>query len=181
MNFHRPESFNETPKNVVPDFNLCRNIGFVDRYKPKLIVTKKKRGKAIDWTTLEQELHVFDLNVVIVNVWNVNKGIRLGRSPSIFWTLEESMELSELEHTIMRLIEKGSITEEYAVDMFRQEQLFKDSFEKLQTEYKNKEIVVCGNEIFVADSFDEALQKARSKYPNRPFYSRSPTKEPITF
>lgn len=184
MSFHHGESFNEAPKNVVLDFSVDRNFGFVDRQQPKFrisVIPKRKKGKALEWTTLEQEPRIFYPMAVIMNIWNTNKAIRLGITPPVFSTLQESMQISELEHTIMRLIEKGSITEEYAVDMFRQEQIFNDNFEKLQTQYKNKEIVVCGDEIFIGDSFDEALQKATAKYPNRPFYAYSSKKESITF
>ncbi len=178
------DSFNELPKSIMHDINVNRNFEFVDGKQPNRAIkipARKKRGKAIEWTTLEQELHEFDPTIVVLNVWNVNKSIRVGITPAIFSTSEEEREISELEYTIMGLIKNGSITEDNAVDMFTQEQIFNDKFEELKMKHADKEIIVCGNEIFLGDSFEEALEKARSKHQNRLFYSYSPTKEPITF
>lgn len=54
-----------------------------------------------------------------------------------------------------RLVKTLVVTSNY-VHVFQQEQLFKDDFERIQKEYPEKDIVVCGGEVFVCDTLEDA-------------------------
>lgn len=125
-----------------------------------------------------------DIMVLIYHVpsvdplhWNVNDHVNANKTPEEFTSLKVTQELSEFEKSMMELVTEGLATEEYVQDVFKQEQIFKDNFERSTREHPNEAIVVCGDEIFVGDSLDDLESKAQKKYPDRPPYSYSPTIE----
>ncbi len=81
------------------------------------------------------------------------------------------------EQSLIDLLKEGLITRDYMQDLFKQEQIFKDNLEQIKKDFPNKTIVVCGDEIFEADTLKEAERKAHDKYSGRPTYSYSPIVE----
>ncbi len=112
--------------------------------------------------------------------WTVDEQVNTGRTPDVYTSqelLQEQDEPSGFEKSMIELLKEGLVTSDYVQDVFQQEQLFKDNFERVKKEFPNKDIAVCGGEIFVGDTLKDAEKKAHDKYKNRPTYSYSPTIE----
>ncbi len=91
--------------------------------------------------------------------------------------LKEEDERTDFEKSMAELFSEGLVTLDYIQDVFEQEQIFKNNFERIQKDFPDKYIVVCGGEIFDGETLKDAETKARERYKNRPTYSYSPTTE----
>lgn len=109
--------------------------------------------------------------------WIVNDRFDMSRTPDVYTNFKEQDEPSAFEKSMEGLLKEGVVTYDYVQDIFQQEQLFKDNFERIKKEFPDKDIVVCGGEIFVGETLEDAEGIARDKYKNRPTYSYSPTIE----
>lgn len=109
--------------------------------------------------------------------WELNDFITDTSTPEVFTTVEPEQELSEFERSMMELVKEGLASDEYVQDVFQQEQIFRDNFDRINKENPNHAIVVCGGEIFVGDSIKELEKQAKAKYPKRPTYSYTPSVE----
>lgn len=137
-------------------------------------------GKSREYPTIGR-MYGFDSLLQIIIVDFTNNKIHSTRTPFSTLTYRVSLPISDLEQTIAELIKKGTINEKYIVDLFTQEALFESKRKELESKYQNKEIVVCGGEIFSGDDLDKLINDANMKYPNRPFYSHSFKHEYSTF
>jgi hypothetical protein len=128
-----------------------------------------------------QPTNVWTSGCAVVGISNLSQG-------SIFdWKVDQQVhvniiignqdERSDFEKSVAELFSKGLVTLDYVQDVFKQEQIFRDNFERIQMDYPNKYIVVCGGEIFDGETLKDAETKAYEKYRNRPTYSYSPTVE----
>ena len=111
----------------------------------------------------------------------INLRIYTYYTPITLPTFEIKQPITDVEETIAKLLQKGTIDESYAVVFFTQEAIFENKKSELQKQYTDKIIVVCGSQIFIGDNFDEAERKAQAKYPDQPFFSHSFKKEYSTF
>jgi hypothetical protein len=101
----------------------------------------------------------------------------MSRTPDVYTSFEEQDELSAFEESMTELLKEGLVTSDYVQDVFQQEQVFKDNFERIKKEFPDKDIVVCAGEIFAGETLKDAERKAHDKFGNRPTYSYSPTVE----
>lgn len=122
---------------------------------------------------------------ITIRIYTLNSLMQSGRTltPEYFFegntassiqrTTVENKEMTELDKRVQESIAEGVMTEEYAMDLFTQEDIFHERRESLMNENKGKEAVVCAGEIFLSEDFEEARRKAQEKYPGRPFFSAS--------
>jgi len=132
----------------------------------------RRRGKSQEWPTIGDRFGYFLIIDVITVDWT-NRKIHAFSTPLTTPTYQEIPPISALEDTLSYQLIKDLITESYLVDFYTQQSIFELKKNDLEKEHPNKEIIVCGNEIFVGDYFDELMKTAKKKYPNRPFYSYS--------
>lgn len=140
----------------------------------------RKRGKSVEWPTFGSRFGFQLIVDVIISDWT-NRRIHAYYTPIVELTFDVEEQISAVDDTISRLLAKGNINEEYVVDFFTQEAIFENKKSELQLKYPDKEVLVCGGEIFTGDSFEELEKNAKEKYPNYPFYSHSFKSEYSTF
>lgn len=140
----------------------------------------KTIGKSREYPTIGATFG-FDNLLQIIIVDFTDKRTHYTIIPFTTTTLILKTILSELENTVAKWLAKGTVNESYVVDLFTQESIFEMKKTELESKYPDKEIVVCGGEIFVGDSFDESVNQASQKHPKRPFYSHSFKQEYSTF
>ncbi|MDD9825223.1 MAG: hypothetical protein OXU86_00345 [Thaumarchaeota archaeon] len=63
-------------------------------------------------------------------------------------------------------------------DLARQENIFESRKDELLARHPGKFIAVCGDEVFVGDTDDEAVSRAEAAHPGRPFFLRMHYPEP---
>ena len=63
-------------------------------------------------------------------------------------------------------------------DLARQENIFENRKDELLARHPGKFIAVCGDEVFVGDTDDEAVSRAEAAHPGRPFFLRMHYPEP---
>jgi|GEM_PF-6911821 len=129
------------------------------------------------WTSGAAIHEISNISDHLPSDWIVNDLVNISRTPEVYTNFEEQDELSAFEESMKELLKDGLVTSGYVQDVFQQEQVFKDNFERIRIEFPDKDIVVCGGEIFVGETLKDAERKAHDKYKNRPTYSYSPTVE----
>lgn len=82
-------------------------------------------------------------------------------------------ELSILFNRLKMLLEKGLIDEASVNEILEQKIIFEERRPEIEQKYHGKVIVVCNGEIFVAETIDDAIKKAKEKHGNRPYYSEA--------
>lgn len=140
----------------------------------------RKRGKSVEWPTFGSRFG-FQLIVDVIIVDWTNKRIHAHYTPFAELTFEIEEQISAVDDAISQLLAKEDVNEEYVVDFFTQEAIFENKKSELKLKYSDKEVLVCGGEIFVGNSFDDLEKNAKERYPNRPFYSHSFKNEYSTF
>jgi hypothetical protein len=154
-----------------PIFINLLNYVIEPQIQIKFIFVTKIVKKSYIWATL-QTVRNFVNTAMIKSSYNQTNIPSNQDEFSFNFTIEESEQKSELDKKVIKLFEKKIVDETYVVDLFKQEQIFKDNFEEIKKN-QYKEVLVCGDEIFTGDNFEEILQKARTSHPNKPFYSYS--------
>ncbi len=138
--------------------------------EPRFKITTRPR-KSRKFSTLDHVWHSFITTELLI----------VGKTPRIEDTFIEVPDLSPLEMTIETLRSEGKVSEEFVVDLFSQQAIYDAQQDRLQREFAGREIVISGGEVFDAETFSEALGKARAKFPDRPYYSVSLRDNPATF
>lgn len=129
-----------------------------------------KPRKSHEWSTFETFLHE-----------STTLRLALDWTPRVEGTMIELPETSPLEDTISLLLRDGKVTEDFAVDLFKQKAIYETREQELKREYAGKEVVISGEKVFFDESFEGALTKAKREFPNRPYYSVSFAESPISF
>ncbi|MEX2706801.1 MAG: hypothetical protein Q6352_016330 [Candidatus Freyrarchaeum guaymaensis] len=88
------------------------------------------------------------------------------------WLLSKNSGISDFENYLASLEKMGLLKRKDFVEIMKQRKILEEKRETL-SKYKGKVVVVCGGEIFVGDTLDEAVEKAKAKHKNKPFYSES--------
>lgn len=161
--------YSPSGKMFIPDY---QNYGDDPHVMVKFIFITKKIKRSVVWSTLDIVIHFFNTLLVNVSFNKTNKPTNQDEF-GLDYTVEEPSSQSDFEKNITELVKKEIVTEEYAQDIFKQEQIFKDCAEELLEDQTNNEILVCGDKIFTGTTFEEVLKKARSEFPKRPYYSFS--------
>ena len=73
---------------------------------------------------------------------------------------------------LIELRDKGLITNEELLEILEQHALLIEKDDEL-LEHEGKVAVMCGGELFIGDTLNDAVAKARVKYGNRPYYSET--------
>jgi len=140
----------------------------------------RKVANPIEWIThTDRFVSIVVIDIIIAD-WT-NRKIHTFSIPLSTCTLITEIKFKSVEKTIADQLIKGIIKEAYAVDYFTQEAIFEEKKYDLGSKCKNKEIVICGGEIFIGDDFGILIDQAIKKYTNRPFYSYSFKNEYSTF
>jgi len=91
-------------------------------------------------------------------------------------TIDEALKAADIlkEESLVRLVKEllalGRISEDYAVDLLAQIAFFDKNQKQLEAEYDGKHLAICGDKVFVDDSFEKVVAKARSELPGRPYH-----------
>ena len=81
--------------------------------------------------------------------------------------------VNTLEKILTELEGKGVIDKNFAKEVLRQKEIFERDRETLEDRYKGLVVVVCGGEFFAGETFKEALEAARKRFKDLPYYSES--------
>ena len=82
-------------------------------------------------------------------------------------------ELGMLFNRLKMFLEKGLIDEPSIKEILEQKIIFEERRAELEEEYHGKVVVVCNGEVFVGETIDDAVAKAKAKHGNRPYYSEA--------
>lgn len=80
--------------------------------------------------------------------------------------------LNKHYHKLKELQDKGFITEQTMMEILSQHVLFLERLSELH-QHSGKVAVMCGGELFIGDTLNDAVTKAKSKYGDRPYYSET--------
>lgn len=82
-------------------------------------------------------------------------------------------ELGALFNRLKMLLEKGLIDESSINEILEQKIIFEERRVELEEKYHSKVVVVCNGEVFVGETIDDAVAKAKAKHGNRLYYSEA--------
>ncbi|MGB9693917.1 MAG: hypothetical protein ACPLYF_03650 [Fervidobacterium sp.] len=82
-------------------------------------------------------------------------------------------ELGILFSRLKMLLEKGLIDEISINEILEQKIIFEERRAELEEKHRGKVVVVCNGEVFVGETIDDAVAKAKEKHGNRPYYSEA--------
>jgi len=68
---------------------------------------------------------------------------------------------------LFELIESEDISVAQAKDLIEQIHFFEDKRKLIESHYNGKSVAVCGGQIFVGDTSDEAIEKSKKMFPNK--------------
>lgn len=138
-----------------------RIMSILDEPIPKFRISLIPRGH-IEWSTLTISW-ISNLTPVIEDSW------------------VEVPDETPLEQTMAMMLAEGKVSEDFIVDLFKQQAFYEEYEKDLQRKFAGKEIVICGGKVFAADNFEVAAADARREFPERPYYSVSFAESPTTF
>jgi len=81
--------------------------------------------------------------------------------------------VNTLEKVLTELEDKGVVDKNFAKEVLRQKEIFERERETLEAKYKGLVVVACGGEFFAGETFKEAVEAARKKFKDLPYYSES--------
>lgn len=81
--------------------------------------------------------------------------------------------LYEHYRKLLELKGKGLINDETLTEILKQHELFLDIDEQELSRNQGKFVVMCNGEMFLGSTLNKAVEMARAKYGNRPYYSEA--------
>lgn len=148
-----------------------------------VVIPKMERSGSFVQVHVESQSGRFPIRRQIRHEWSslhfvwfshlTTEGIHINWTPWVEDTFWEFPEFSPLELMAAELLRLGRVTESYVVDLFEQKDVFDQWEQDFRVKYAGMELVICGGKVYVGDTFESALEKARAEFPNRPYYSIS--------
>ncbi len=81
--------------------------------------------------------------------------------------------INDFKKSLLLLRSKGLLKNKDDFNEIMEQQKLLRKKRKTLSKYQGKVVVACGGELFIGNTLDEAVQKARKKYKDKPFYSES--------
>jgi uncharacterized protein with ATP-grasp and redox domains len=102
-----------------------------------------------------------------------NEEKRISFSEAVEKVISKDEKMVDFEKFLSSLRSKGLLKNEDDFTEILEQRKLLEKKRKTLSKYQGKVVVACGGELFVGNSLDEAVQRARKKYKDKPFYSES--------
>jgi len=103
-----------------------------------------------------------------VKKYNLPEG---GKEKSM--SILEKLDKGKIEEALEEMKSERIIGDGDIAYLLKQKMLFDEKWVELEQKYPGKVIAVCNDEFFIGDNFDDAVSRARKKFPDKMYYAKN--------